>query len=88
MRYRSEAELRWDVTPRWNLIGFGGIGTAFVSDGFSEGEGAGDAETVTAQGIGFRYFLAKRFGLRVGVDVAWSKGETTIYLTFGNAWMN
>lgn len=94
MRYQGEeiiqgqAELRWDVTSRWSLVGFGGVGTTFVSDDFSEDEGAGDGETVTAQGFGFRYFLARRFGLRVGADVAWSEEETAFYLTFGNAWMN
>ena len=37
-------------------------------------------------GVGFRYLLARRLGLAAGFDLARGPEETTIYLTFGNAW--
>jgi len=36
--------------------------------------------------VGFRYQLARLFGMHAGVDVGVSDGETAIYLQVGNAW--
>ena len=40
----------------------------------------------TAAGTGFRYLLARAFGIRAGVDVGWSEEETAVYLTSGHDW--
>jgi len=76
----GEAEVRWDFTPRWSAIGFVGAGTA-KSD-----RGAGQDETVVAKGIGFRYLMARRFGMRAGIDVAWGPEDVAWYIQIGSAW--
>ncbi|PLP99571.1 BamA/TamA family outer membrane protein [Cupriavidus pauculus] len=75
-----EAELRWDFTPRWSVLGFTGMGKAYGRQSFS------DAENVASVGMGFRYLLAKRLGLAVGLDVAHSKDQNAVYVQLGTAW--
>lgn len=76
-----ETELRWNVDDRWALVGFLGGGRAWgTNTSFSEGTG-----TFT-RGAGFRYLLAKRLRLSVGVDWAWSTQDHGWYLTVGSAW--
>jgi hypothetical protein len=76
-----ETEQRWDVTRRWSLVAFGGLAKAF--DHWSE---AGDAELVYGYGSGFRYLIARKFKLRVGLDVARGPEEWAYYIVFGSAW--
>ena len=86
MRYQGEqtivgeTEVRWDFTPRWSAIGFVGAGKA-VSD-----KGNSEDETVISKGIGFRYLVARRFGMRAGIDVAWGPEDTAFYIQVGSAW--
>lgn len=76
-----EAELRWNLAPRWALLGFGGTGKAWGrSDSF------GDASSHTAEGVGFRYLIARALGLYVGLDWAWSEGDHAYYIQVGSAW--
>ena len=76
-----ETELRWNVTPRWALIGFLGGGKAWgARDDYADG-----ASTVS-KGGGFRYLIASKLGLYVGVDMAWSTQDKAWYLQVGNAW--
>jgi len=67
-----EAEVRWNVTPRWALVGFAGRGQA--------------AESVSAWGIGFRRLMARRLGIYMGLDIAKGPEETAIYIQAGSAW--
>jgi len=77
-----EAELRWQVHPRFGVVAFGGAGTA-----------RGDAaqvdrdKNVTTAGAGFRYLIARTYGLHMGVDVAVGPDDPAIYIVFGNAWL-
>ena len=86
MRYQgkgvavAEAELRWNFTPRWSVVGFAGAGSLNTVV-----EGRDDA-VVYSRGIGLRYFIARRFGLHVGLDVARGPEETALYLQVGHAW--
>lgn len=76
-----EAELRWHATPRWSLLGFGGVGKAYGNwTTFS------DATTVVSVGAGFRYLIARKLGLAVGIDVAHSKDQNAFYIQVGSAW--
>lgn len=87
MRYQGEktilgeAEVRWGFTPRWSLVGFGGVGRAINDNARFNSQ-----ETVYTKGAGLRYFLSRRFGLHSGFDVAWGPEETAFYITFGSAW--
>ncbi len=76
-----EVEGRWQFHGRWSVVAFGGAGQARTSSdnrSFTQGVGSG--------GLGFRYELARKFGLHAGVDVAHSPGTTAVYFTVGNAW--
>jgi len=76
-----ETELRWNVTPRWALVGFVGVGRAWgTRSSFS------DAGAVTAGGAGFRYLVARRLGLYAGLDIAKGPEDTAIYIQAGSAW--
>ncbi|MCP3893446.1 MAG: BamA/TamA family outer membrane protein, partial [Bacteroides sp.] len=86
MRYQGdntavgEIELGWKFTPRWTVIGFGGVGR-------TEDIGQSDsATTVYTRGAGLRYFIARRFGAHIGFDVAKGPEDTAFYLQFGHAW--
>jgi hypothetical protein len=37
-------------------------------------------------GTGFRYLIAKTFGIRTGMDFAWSEDGFAFYFTTGTAW--
>ena len=67
-----ETELRWNVTPRWALVGFVGTGHA--------------GETASAWGVGFRRLMARRLGIYMGIDIARGPEETAIYIQAGSAW--
>ena len=87
MRYQGEnvlvgeAEYLWGVTPRWTVVFFGGVGRASSIQRFKE-----TGKTVGAGGLGFRYRLARKFGLQSGIDIARGPEDTSIYLTVGSAW--
>ncbi len=78
----AEAELRWQMHPRFSLVGFGGAGVARSNFARQDSE-----KTVTAGGAGFRYLLARKHGLHMGIDVARGPDSTIFYVVFGNAWM-
>ena len=78
----TEGEVRWDMTARWSLLAFGGFAwtwnTVLETD-FNR--------TVESGGLGFRYLLARAFGLRAGIDVAYSESGWAWYITMGSAWL-
>lgn len=77
----GEVELRWNVTPRWSVLGFSGIGKAYGRwNTFSE------ASNVVTIGTGFRYLIARKLGLAIGVDVAHSRDQNAFYIQIGSAW--
>jgi hypothetical protein len=77
----AETELRWNLDRRWAVVGFMGAGRAWgTRTSFSEGTG-----TVT-RGAGVRYLLARRLGLYVGFDGAWSTQDHGWYIQLGSAW--
>jgi hypothetical protein len=76
-----EGEGRWQFDDRWSAVAFVGTGIAQTRrEDFSANE------KVASGGVGFRYKLARKFGMDVGMDVAHSPGTTAIYLVVGNAW--
>ncbi|MFY0479904.1 BamA/TamA family outer membrane protein [Achromobacter marplatensis] len=77
----AEGELRWNATPRWSLLAFSGVGKAYGKwRPFSE------ASSVVSVGTGFRYLIAQKLGLAVGIDVAHSKDQNAVYIQVGSAW--
>lgn len=77
-----EAELRWQLHSRFSLVGFGGAGIARSDLGTGERD-----ETVGAGGAGFRYLLARKYGLHMGIDLAFGPDDPVLYVVFGSAWV-
>ncbi|MEN8228450.1 MAG: hypothetical protein ABFS38_09875 [Bacteroidota bacterium] len=76
-----ETEERFDLTPRWSLTAFAGLAKAFnPEDEFKEIDWAYN------YGAGFRYKIARLFGLYSGVDFAWGPDSWGFYIIFGHAW--
>lgn len=73
-----QTQLAWQVTPRWILQGFVGAGSAANENDelFRSSE--------VAWGSGFRYLIARQYGLYTGVDVAFSEGEQAVYFNVGS----
>ena len=78
----SEMELRWDFYKRWSIMAYAGTGKAF--DAWSDFK---SAEWITSYGTGFRYLLARKFKLRVGIDVARGPETWAYYIVFGSNWL-
>lgn len=87
MRYQGdemasvEAEARWQFHGRWSLIGATGYGSAHT-----ERELFSATRDVWSGAVGFRYELARLFGMHAGLDVGFSSGETAVYFQIGSAW--
>lgn len=82
----GEAELNWRVYERWHLVGFVGSGKAFGQNKLKQKVSFSDAVWHSSKGVGFRYEIARKFGMQAGVDVAWGPEETAFYITVGSAW--
>ncbi|WP_111672876.1 BamA/TamA family outer membrane protein [Algoriphagus litoralis] len=81
--YVVETEQRYDFTSRWSVVGFVGAGKAPTQEiKFA------DAQLVYNYGTGIRYLIARKFGVRTGIDVAWSNEDFGWYIIFGSAWNN
>lgn len=78
----TEGEIRWDFYKRWSVVGFGGTGKAFAQWNQFK-----DAEWVYSYGTGFRYLLARKFKLRMGIDVARGPEQWAYYIILGSAWL-
>jgi len=77
-----EAEGRWQFWRRFSGVGFAGVGTAWNQFARFDAQ-----QNVVTGGGGFRYELARRFGLHMGLDLAFGPIEPTLYFIFGNAWL-
>lgn len=76
-----EVELRWNVNPRWAVIGFAGAGRSW---GYQKDFGA--SPTIVNKGFGFRYLMARALGLYTGLDFAWGPEDFAFYIQIGSAW--
>jgi hypothetical protein len=87
MRYQGEhagsieAEVRWQCWKRFSLVGFAGIGAAWNDLGRVD-----DTLSVVTGGGGFRYELARDYGLHMGLDVAFGPDTAVLYVVAGSAW--
>ena len=77
-----EAEARWQFCKRFSLIGFAGSGATW-----NDFESFDNTLTVVTGGTGFRYEIARRYGLHAGLDVAFGPDNPAIYVIFGSAWL-
>jgi len=88
MRYQgevtivAETEQTYNITSRWGLLGFTGIGAAFDSI-----ETMNSEEIVWNTGVGTRYLIARLYGLKAGFDVARGPEDWAFYITIGTSWL-
>lgn len=78
----AELEMRWQLHSRFSLVGFGGAGLTR-----SDTEQRSEDDTVTSGGAGFRYLMARKYGLHMGMDLAFGPDDPVIYFVFGSAWL-
>ena len=76
-----EGEVRWQFWRRLSLVGFAGTGIAWNDFDRFQSE-----QTIITGGTGVRYELARRYGLHMGIDVAFGPDDPAIYIQFGSAW--
>jgi outer membrane protein assembly factor BamA len=83
-RYRDEAlfstqaEYRYELSPRWTVVAFGGVGGVGPSlDAIPQ--------LLPAAGAGVRFSLGKENKLNLRLDAAWGKDDHAIYLSVGEA---
>ncbi len=85
MRYQgrytglAETEQSWLFSRRWSLVGFAGYGQTF-NDRI-------EGKKVWNAGLGFRYLLARVFGIKMGIDIARGPETWAFYVVFGNSWL-
>lgn len=80
--YASEAEVIWRRSERWAFLAFAGVGVAEAGSSRIYK----DSDALYTGGVGFRYRIARQFGLDAGVDVAYGSDGVVFYLQFGHAW--
>jgi outer membrane protein assembly factor BamA len=87
MRYQGdevasiEAELRWQFWRRVSVLGFVGTGAAW-----NDAERVHNTQTIVTGGFGFRYEIARKYGIHMGLDIAFAPENTAVYVQVGSAW--
>jgi hypothetical protein len=74
----AQSQVTYAIDNRWTVSAFYGLGKATVEGSLS------DDESVDAYGAGFRYQIARRYGLHMGVDLAFSDDDSAFYITVGS----
>lgn len=86
-RYRGEdmaeveLEARWQYSSRQSLVGFAGAGATWTTN-----DGESTSESVLTGGVGWRYLLARRYGIHGGIDVGFGPDSSAFYFVVGSAW--
>ena len=89
MRYQGdftalvETEQLFMLTRRWGLNVFGGVGSTF---NIQKSE-LQQRTKAWNYGLGFRYLIARRLGLRMGIDFAKGPEDWGVYIVFASAWI-
>jgi outer membrane protein assembly factor BamA len=87
MRYQGdevaqiEAELRWQFWNRFSVVAFAGFGAAW-----NDFERLQNTLTIATGGFGFRYEIARKYGIHMGLDIAFGPDNTAVYVQVGSAW--
>ncbi|UXA00169.1 BamA/TamA family outer membrane protein [Vibrio splendidus] len=71
-----QGQLTYSINHRWKVSGFYGSGKAT--------ERTDQSNKVNAGGVGFRYQIARRYGLHLGMDYAMSHEESAVYFSVGS----
>ena len=76
--FSTQAEYRYELSPRWTVVAFGGVG------------GVGPSldkipQLLPAGGGGVRFSLGKENKINIRLDLAWGKDDSAFYLAVGEA---
>lgn len=80
-----EIEGRWNILPRWALVGYFGTGMVYYTL-FPDTDLSLVRDGIFAGGVGGRYFMMQDTGLWLGVDIARGPEDLYTYITVGHAW--
>ncbi|WP_179023905.1 BamA/TamA family outer membrane protein [Shewanella sp. Scap07] len=75
----AQAQLMYHINHRWLVSAFYGQGHTKEQTNLGS-----SAQTISAYGSGFRYQIARRYGLHMGIDVARSDEDSAIYFQIGS----
>jgi hypothetical protein len=75
-----QSQVTYDIDHRWTVSGFYGVGMTRTENRYEVAK----EDRVDAYGAGFRYQIARRYGLHIGVDVAFSDEEQALYFNLGS----
>ncbi|RKD90170.1 BamA/TamA family outer membrane protein [Mangrovibacterium diazotrophicum] len=75
-----QAEYRWNPFNKVGFVGFGGI--ASILDSVNDGD---NGKILPGAGLGFRYVLLEKTGIRVGLDLAKGQDDWGVYFRIGEA---
>jgi hypothetical protein len=75
-----QAEWRWQATPRWGFVAFGGTGK--VSGALGEID---TGAWLPSGGMGVRFRLVRALPLNMRADFAWGRDDSTFSLAVGEA---
>jgi outer membrane protein assembly factor BamA len=78
--FTAQSEYRWQVRPRWGVVGFAGFGQ--VAPSFSEFT---SGNWLPSGGVGVRWMASKDNRINLSVDYAWGSGESALYIYVGEA---
>ncbi|GLS90784.1 glyceraldehyde-3-phosphate dehydrogenase [Psychromonas marina] len=79
-----QSQITYKITPRWLV-------SAFYGKGFTTTSRENDliqlddvTDSIDAYGVGFRYQIARRYGLYLGADIASSGDDNALYFNVGS----
>ena len=76
----GQAEARWQVSDRWGLVGFAGVG--YVGTSFSELD---VDDSIPSYGAGLRFMVLKSKRINLRIDFARSNDSDAIHVSVGEA---
>lgn len=76
-----ETEIRWLFWKRFSAVGFVGVGAAW-----NDFEEFNRVQEIVTGGAGFRYELARAYGIHAGLDFAVGPDDSAVYIQVGSAW--
>ncbi|MEZ9628102.1 BamA/TamA family outer membrane protein [Vibrio breoganii] len=78
-----QTQVMWQFTPRWSVSVFGGVGGNSGVGRSNEGASAMFDDMKWAYGTGFRYLIARRYGVHMGMDFGFSEEDSAFYFNVG-----
>jgi hypothetical protein len=76
----GQAEIRWQLSPRWGAVGFAGAG--FTARAFDERI---EDDTIPSYGVGVRFMVLPAKRVNVRVDFARSRDSDAVHVSVGEA---